>query len=96
VLSSTEAHLLDDERHGSAFVQEPQLAIGVLAVAGVSIDASVQQRPVEIAHQRTNVPATVDPNIDEATQLRRSLQPPMLKVGTLAHMYEFNEPHLAL
>ena len=44
------AHLLNDERHGRALVEQAQLAGGVLLVAWVSVDASVQQRAVEVAH----------------------------------------------
>ena len=50
------AHLLHDEGHGRALVEQAQLAGLVLAVPWVPVDASVQQRPVEVTHQRPNVP----------------------------------------
>ena len=50
------AHLLHDEGHWRALVQKAQLAVGVLLVTRVAVDASVQQRPVEVSHQRPNVP----------------------------------------
>ena len=52
-----QVYLLNDQRHGRALVQQAQLAGGVLAVAGVPVDATVQQRSVEVAHQGPNVPA---------------------------------------
>lgn len=51
------ARLLDDHGHWRALVQQPQLAVGVAAVAWVAVDAAVQQRAVEVAHQRPDVPA---------------------------------------
>mmetsp|Transcript_2190 Transcript_2190/g.5570 ORF Transcript_2190/g.5570 Transcript_2190/m.5570 type:complete len:288 (-) Transcript_2190:489-1352(-) len=53
------ARLLRQERHGRALVQQAQLAVGVLGVAGVAVDASVQQRAVEVAHQRADVARAV-------------------------------------
>ena len=57
VNSCQKTRLLDDEGHGGAFVEQPQLAGGVLRVARVAVDAAVQQRAVEVAHQGADVPA---------------------------------------
>lgn len=44
------ACLLCDEAHGGALVQQAQLAILVLGVTGVAVDASVQHGAVEVTH----------------------------------------------
>eukprot|EP00983_Pelagomonas_calceolata_P057148 1144939-Pelagomonas_calceolata.AAC.3 len=44
--------LLSQEAHGGALVQQTQLAIGVLLVAWVAVDATVQQGAVEVTHLR--------------------------------------------
>ena len=46
----THKHLLSQEAHGCALVQQTQLAVGVLAVPWVPVNASVQQGAVEVAH----------------------------------------------
>lgn len=48
--------LLSDERHGRALVEEAQLAVLVLLVPGVAVDATVQKRSVEVTDERTDVP----------------------------------------
>ncbi len=39
-VSHPAAHLLADHGHGGALVQQAQLAVGVLGVAGVAVDAA--------------------------------------------------------
>mmetsp|Transcript_4906 Transcript_4906/g.13697 ORF Transcript_4906/g.13697 Transcript_4906/m.13697 type:complete len:401 (+) Transcript_4906:60-1262(+) len=61
-LGASGAHassLLHDEAHGSALVQQPKLAVGVLGVAGVSVQASVQHGAVEVAHKGADVAGRV-------------------------------------
>mmetsp|Transcript_14034 Transcript_14034/g.37915 ORF Transcript_14034/g.37915 Transcript_14034/m.37915 type:complete len:261 (-) Transcript_14034:634-1416(-) len=53
------AGLLSQEAHGGALVQQTQLAIGVLLVAWVAVDATVQQGAVEVTHQGANVASAV-------------------------------------
>jgi hypothetical protein len=48
--ASPKAHLLCDHGHGRALVQQPQLAVLVLHVARVAVDAAVQHGAVEVAH----------------------------------------------
>lgn len=54
------AHLFSQEAHGSALVQQAKLAVGVLLVTWVAVDASVQQGAVKVAHlspiKRMSVP----------------------------------------
>lgn len=52
-------HLLCQERHGGTFVEQPQLAVGVLLVPRVAVYASIEEGSVEITHQRSYVPAGV-------------------------------------
>mmetsp|Transcript_53747 Transcript_53747/g.162570 ORF Transcript_53747/g.162570 Transcript_53747/m.162570 type:complete len:355 (-) Transcript_53747:42-1106(-) len=47
--------LLHDEGHGSALVEEAQLAVLVLLVGGVGKDAAVEQRAVHVADHGANV-----------------------------------------
>jgi hypothetical protein len=42
--------LLGNEAHGCALVQQAQLAVLVLGIAGVAVDASVQQGAVEVTN----------------------------------------------
>jgi hypothetical protein len=49
------ARLLREEAHRRALVQQPQLAVRVGSVAGVAVDAAVEQRPVEVADERADV-----------------------------------------
>ena len=47
--------MFDDKGQGRGFVQEAQLAVGRLAVAGVEEDAAFEQIAVEVGHERANV-----------------------------------------
>ena len=47
--------MFDDKGQRRGFVQEPQLAVGRLAVAGVEEDAALEQIAVEVGHQRADV-----------------------------------------
>ena len=51
--------LLGQEGHRSALVQQAQLAVLVLPVTGVAVDAAVQEGPVEVTDQRADVACTV-------------------------------------
>ena len=53
------ARLLDEVRHRRRLVQQPQLAVRVLRVGGVAEDAAVEQRAVDVADHRANVPRAV-------------------------------------
>mmetsp|Transcript_25298 Transcript_25298/g.61523 ORF Transcript_25298/g.61523 Transcript_25298/m.61523 type:complete len:295 (+) Transcript_25298:147-1031(+) len=47
--------LFNEEAHRCALVQEAKLAVGVLCVAGVAEDASVENSSVDVGDQRSNV-----------------------------------------
>ena len=49
------ASLFDDKGQGRGFVQEAQLAVRRLAVAGVEEDAALEQVAVEVGHERADV-----------------------------------------
>lgn len=51
--------LLDDEAHGGALVEKPQLAVLALLVPGVPVDPSVEQSAVEVADEAADVPRGV-------------------------------------
>ena len=53
----TVVHLLCQERHWGALVQQPELSVGVLLVSGVPINAPIAQCAVEVSNQGSNVPA---------------------------------------
>lgn len=53
------AGLLDYKTHGSALVQQPQLPVLALLVPRVAVDPTVQQSPVEISDQTTDVTGRV-------------------------------------
>jgi hypothetical protein len=54
-VGSLAAGLLDDEAHGRALVQQPQLAVLALLVPRVPVDAAVEQRAVEVADEAADV-----------------------------------------
>jgi len=45
--------LFDDERHRNALVQTAELSLRTLLVGGVDVNASVEQRPVNICNHGT-------------------------------------------
>src|SRR5262249_59438040 len=49
------ARLLDDEGEGGALVKEAELALLVLGVGRVEVDAALYQAPVEVGDQRAGV-----------------------------------------
>mmetsp|Transcript_4980 Transcript_4980/g.10733 ORF Transcript_4980/g.10733 Transcript_4980/m.10733 type:complete len:262 (+) Transcript_4980:506-1291(+) len=53
------ASLLCNEGHGCALVEQAELAVLVLLVTGVAVDASVQQGAVEVTDQGANVAGAV-------------------------------------
>ena len=53
------ASLLNDERDGSALVQQAELAVDRLGVGGVAEDAAVENRAVHVGHHRANVAKAV-------------------------------------
>ena len=53
--------LLGDERERCGLVEHAQLAVGVLAVAGVEEDPAVEQVAVEVGDQRADVARAVGP-----------------------------------
>mmetsp|Transcript_2350 Transcript_2350/g.5547 ORF Transcript_2350/g.5547 Transcript_2350/m.5547 type:complete len:275 (+) Transcript_2350:289-1113(+) len=53
------ARLLHDEAHRGALVQEAELPVGVLLVARVPIEASVEERAVEVADEGADVAGRV-------------------------------------
>lgn len=51
------AHLLHYKGHRCAFIQQTQLASGVLCVPWISVYSAIQQGSVEVAHQGAYVSA---------------------------------------
>ena len=43
--------LLSQKGHGGALIQQAELAVLVLPITGVSVDSSVEQRPVEVPNK---------------------------------------------
>lgn len=56
--------LFDDKCHGDALVKTAELSLRTLLVCGVDVNASVQERPVDISNHGTHVPSGVGLAID--------------------------------
>lgn len=54
-IRSFAARLLSQVAHGSALVEQPQLAVLALGIPRVAVDASIEHCPVEVSYQAADV-----------------------------------------
>lgn len=67
-IGRTTAGLFRDERDGIGLIQQPHLAARMMHRGRIQEHAPGQQSPMEICHQRPDVPRTVLPSPDPAAQ----------------------------